>query len=126
MRRRGKYNAHKTVVDGTTFASKAEARRYCQLKDMETRGEIYSLGLQKRFPLWAWDTTQRTPAGIKVCDYVADFVYYRKVDGEPTYVVEDAKGSAKTITPLFRLKKKMMLACHGIEVKVVIMGRESK
>ena len=49
MRRRNKYHNHVTHVDGFRFASKAEARRYCQLKDMETRGEIEDLRLQVPF-----------------------------------------------------------------------------
>lgn len=35
-----KYGAKKTVVDGVTFDSKAEARRYQQLKLMQQAGEI--------------------------------------------------------------------------------------
>ena len=32
---RGKYNAHRTTIDGITFASAAEARRYDELKLLE-------------------------------------------------------------------------------------------
>jgi hypothetical protein len=45
--------------------------------------------------------------------YLADFVY-RTADG--IEVVEDVKGA---VTPEFRLKRKLMLWRHGIEVKEV-------
>ena len=118
MRRRGKFNNHVTHVDGIRFQSKAEARRYCQLKDMETRGEIEDLELQRRYPLWACG-----PSGenvLKCCDYVCDFQYRR----EGTLVIEDVKGAAPT--PLFKLKRRLMAICHGIDVQIVYMGREKE
>lgn len=48
--------------------------------------------------------------GIKVCEYEDDFSY--KENG--VLVVEDAKGMR---TPLYRLKKKLMRAALGIEIK---------
>lgn len=131
MRRRvNKHRNIKTVVDDFTFASKAEARRYCQLKDMETRGEIEHLQLQVRFPLYACavyaDPDAPTQA-VKVCDYIADATYWREEEpGVRTYIVEDTKGSVKTITPLFRLKAKLFRLNYGYDIRVVIMGRESK
>jgi hypothetical protein len=41
-----KYNSRKTTVDGITFDSKKEARRYLVLKKMEQDGEIKNLRLQ--------------------------------------------------------------------------------
>ena len=41
-----KYNSRKTTVDGITFDSKKEARRYLVLKQMEQDGEIKNLRLQ--------------------------------------------------------------------------------
>ena len=100
--RRSKYGNHRVVIDGLTFDSKREACRWLQLVEDERAGRITSLERQVRFPL--------DIAGIHVCDYVADFVFIR--DGRR--VVEDAKGMK---TPAYRLKKKMMLAIHGIEIE---------
>jgi hypothetical protein len=84
-----------------TLDSKAEARRWGELLVMSKQGLIQDLQRQVRFKL--------DVAGHKICTYVADFTYRR--DGNR--VVEDVKG---TMTPTYRLKKKLMLACHGVEI----------
>jgi len=99
--KRSKYGNRKTVVDGITFASAKEAKRFGELKLLEKAGVIADLTLQPRFPLKV--------NGLLICTYVGDFTY--RSDGAS--VVEDSKGF---ITPEFRLKKKLMLAVHGIEV----------
>lgn len=78
--RRRKYGNTPTVVDGIRFDSLREANRYSELKLMERAGEISDLRLQVRYQLCV--------NGVKVCTYVADFVYVR--DG--ITVVSDAKG----------------------------------
>jgi hypothetical protein len=90
-----KYNAQKTEVDGITFASKAEAERYSQLKLLQQARAIRGLGLQPRFGLVG-------ASGRKVAAYVADFIYIQ--NGRT--VVEDVKGFE---TPTFRLKAKLFL-----------------
>ena len=102
---RNKFGAKKTVLDGITFASRAEAQRYADLKLLERIGEITELELQPAFDL--------VVNGHKVCRYIADFRYRKAATGEA--VVEDVK-SAPTRTPEYRIKRKLMLACHGIEV----------
>lgn len=80
--RRNKYGAVPTIVDGIRFSSKAEARRYGELKLLQHAGHIKLLETQPRFPLIV--------KGILICKYVADFQYYdvqKKCD-----VVEDVKG----------------------------------
>jgi hypothetical protein len=52
--------------------------------------------------------------GIHICDYESDFTYRR--DGK--LVVEDVK-SKPTVTRLYRVKKKLMRAIHGIEIQEV-------
>ncbi len=49
--------------------------------------------------------------GVKLCKYIADFTY----DDNDGKVVEDVKGC---VTAVFRLKAKLMMALHGIRVKV--------
>lgn len=96
-----KYRSKKTVADGITFASKKEANRYLILKALLKNGEISNLRLQVPFDL--------SVNGFKVCSYVADFVYAENGIEK----VEDVKGM---ITPVYRLKKKLMKAIHGIEI----------
>jgi hypothetical protein len=64
------------------------------------------LELQVRFNLIVNDQ--------KICAYVADFRYEREnKDSVWEQIVEDAKGVE---TPEFKLKKKLMKACLGIEI----------
>lgn len=101
-KRQGKYNAKKTTVDGIVFDSAWEAKRYSTLKVLEKSGEITDMRLQVPFELKV--------NGVKICTYKADFVYFQ---GEEE-IVEDAKGVK---TPEYTLKKKLMKAIHGIEIK---------
>jgi hypothetical protein len=106
-----KYHAQKTVVDGITFASKKEARRYGELKLLERAGEIADLQLQPRFEL--------VVKGHKICTYVGDFMYSNwRNAGTDKFIatIEDVKGVK---TPVYQLKKKLMKACYGIEIQEV-------
>lgn len=101
--RPSKYRNTKLVLDGLTFDSKAEAARYGHLKLRQRIGEIDNLELQVRFPL--------VVNGSKVTTYVADFRYREVATG--AVIVEDVKGVR---TPVYKLKKKLMKAVHGIDV----------
>lgn len=79
---RSKWHNVRTTVDGITFASKREAKRYGELKIELLAGEIADLEMQKPFRL---DVN-----GVHIGDYIADFVYRR--NGVP--ITEDAKGKA--------------------------------
>lgn len=98
-----KYGAAATEVDGIRFASKREAQRWGELKMMEVAGHISELKRQVPYEIVVY--------GHRICKYVADFVY---VDASGLVVVEDVKGVK---TPLYRLKKRLMLACFGICLK---------
>lgn len=108
-----KYGNTKVVADGITFDSKAEHRRWCHLKLLERAGEIRDLQLQVPFELIP---AQVSASGKKqrATVYLADFVYLRTKDGK--VVVEDVKGA---VTPEYRLKRKLMLERHGIEIQEV-------
>lgn len=97
-----KYHAIKTEVDGYVFDSKKEAARYSELKLAEISGDISDLELQPRFPIIINET--------KICTYIADF-RYKERDGKE--IVEDCKGMR---TAVYRLKKKLVLAVHGVEI----------
>jgi hypothetical protein len=99
-----KYGNVQTVVDAMTFDSKAEARRYGELKLLEQAGVIRDLVCQPKYPI--------VVNGKKICDYIGDFSY---LDGKGL-VLEDVKGMK---TPAYRLKKKLVLACYGIEITEV-------
>lgn len=99
-----KYRNEPQVIDGHTFASRAEAGRYIELKMMNREGSIVQLKLQPKFPI--------TVEGKKICTYIADFSYLDAWSGKLT--VEDVKGMK---TPVYRLKKKLVEALYGIEIK---------
>jgi hypothetical protein len=101
-----KYGAQRTEVDGITFASKKEARRYGELKLLQRAGTIRDLKLQPRFPL--------TVNGRLVCTYVGDFEYLTVPIG--ARIVEDAKGFK---TPEYKLKAKLFKALNGFEITEV-------
>jgi dsDNA-binding SOS-regulon protein len=105
---RSKYNAKRTVVDGITFASKKEAKRYGELKLLEKAGEIRDLELQPWYALMA------IGSGEQVGSYVADFKYFDKRFKRA--VVEDVKGFR---TPLYKWKKKHVEAQYGIQITEV-------
>lgn len=98
-----KYRNKPTEIDGIKFASRKEARRYSELKLLERAGEIDYLTLQVSYDI----TVNR----VKICRYVADFVYFDKKINRT--VVEDTKGIR---TPAYKLKKKLMLAVHNIDI----------
>lgn len=109
---RSKYGAVKTTVDGVTFASKAEARRYQELRLLEKAGEVTELELQPKFPIYVSINGRSRHMGDKpVCTYVADFRYRFGPTG--ILMIEDVKGMK---TPVYRLKKKMVEAQYGVEI----------
>lgn len=111
---RSKYGAKKTQVNGITFDSKAEAKRYEELLLLERSGLVSNIELQKKFVLLP---PRRNADGYleRETAYVADFVYVDSVDG---LVVEDVKSPA-TRTSEYVIKRKLMLHVHGITIKEV-------
>lgn len=106
-----KFGNKKVVVNGIEFDSKREARRYLELKAMETAGEIRDLRRQVPYLLLH---SQRIDGKVveREVKYVADFVYEQ--NGET--VVEDAKGHR---TKDYIIKRKMLLYFHGIRIREV-------
>lgn len=102
MKRRGKYNATRTEVDGITFHSKKEAKRYSELKLLQKAKQIQDLRLQVAYEL------------TMPVRYIADFVYWDRLTGKQ--VVEDVKGYR---TAEYKRKKKLMKAQHHIEIKEI-------
>ena len=96
-----KYGNKKTVVDGITFPSKKEASYYIYLKDLKKKGEIRDFERQVVYTF---------ASGIK---YVLDFRVTEK-DGRLTH--KDVKG---VLTPVYRLKKKLMKHEFNIDIQEV-------
>lgn len=107
-----KYHAIKTTVDGITFDSRAEARRYRELKLLERAGAIENLVLQPKFELQPkYKIGKRCERAII---YRADFQYWD--NGKSCLVVEDVKGVE---TKDFKLKKKLFEYKYQTEVTLV-------
>jgi len=105
IRKPGKY---KNVKVGG-YDSKRERKRAMELKVLRMAGDIQCLREQVKYELIP---SQRGADGKvieRAVSYIADFVYERggKV------IVEDAKGMK---TPVYIVKRKMMLFFHGIRV----------
>lgn len=101
---RTKYGNIRTRADGLEFDSKLEERVYQLFKARMLGGEYIGLARQVTFTL---------PGGVK---YIADFVMFG-ADGH--YEVYDAKSAATRRDKVYRIKKKQMAECLGIEVREI-------
>jgi hypothetical protein len=102
--RRGKYNNRITYEDGLCFRSLLEKQRYRELKLLQHAGDISNLKIHTRWKL--------AVQGVLIATYEDDFNY---LDSQGRLVVEDVKSEA-TVTPLYKMKSKLMKACHNIDV----------
>jgi hypothetical protein len=102
--KRRKYGNNPTDRDGLHFDSKHEADRYAELMLMVKAGEILGVICQHPFLL---------PGGVV---YRADFLVIEKGG---TWRVEDAKSVATARDKVYRLKKRLMWECLGIEIREV-------
>lgn len=99
-----KYRNKPKTVGQHKFASVAEATRFSELKWLEHAGEIAELEVHPRFRL---DVN-----GVHIGRYTGDFAY-RIPSG---LVVEDVKSVATRRVRDWTLRKRLMLAIHGIAV----------
>lgn len=105
---RTKYGNKVTMVDGERFDSQREAARWRELQLLARAGLVRDLRRQVPYDL--------DVRGHHIARYVADFVYL-EANVERTewkQVVEDSKGFP---TPAYVLKRKLMRAIHGIEIR---------
>lgn len=115
MIRPTKYRSVKVTIDGHEFASKAEGRRYLELKALQAAGEISGLELQPAFPIEidGKPLRIRSSRGIgRQVKPIMDFAYTTKAG---VRVVEDRKGFDN---PLSRLKRALVEHCFGIKIEV--------
>jgi hypothetical protein len=109
--KRAKYgNIRSRCAQGKAHASKLEARRCDELHLLQRVGAITEL---QAHPQRRFDFHVVARERVKIGTYVADFTYLKRGTGA-LITVEDCKGVA---TPVYRLKKKLMLALYGIEVQ---------
>jgi transcription elongation factor Elf1 len=132
------------VIDGKTFASEAEGRRYQELKLMQRSGVIKRFELQPRFPLMQAfrkckacghnqehipDTQKKSVILCHKCgkktkvvqgmEYVADFLVTYP-DGRE--VIEDVKGTKRFMDEVFKHKWKWFdLLYPGKNIEIVVM-----
>lgn len=104
---KSKYGNHKTVYNGERYDSKREANYAKQLDTLRNAQNdterVVKVERQVKYRIEHKD--------VHICNYVLDFrVTY--ADGRIEYV--DVKGY---LTHEYRLKKKLMLAFYGIEIK---------
>lgn len=107
-----RYANTKVEQDGEVFDSKAEHRRYLFLVSLQLQGKI--TGLQRQVPYELIPSVNKPRGGReRETIYLADFVYQ---DASGNTVVEDVKGEA---TPEYRIKRKLMLWRHGIDIQEI-------
>ena len=87
------------------FDSTKEHAKWIELRGRLVSGKFKSLERQITFGL--------TVNGRLICSYIADFVITH-LDGRVE--VQDTKSDFTRKHPVYRIKKKLMLAVHGIEI----------
>lgn len=107
LKKENKHRNKKIAVDGLKFDSKKEATRWGMLVLKQKHGVIKDLERQVVFKLEV--------DGNLVCKYIADHVYIEN----GVKVVEDVKSEWTRKLPYYRIKKKLMKNCLGIEIREV-------
>lgn len=108
--KRSKYGNRRVTVDDITFDSVVEARHYRDLKLRLMAGEIRDLKCHPKYPILV--------GGMKICTVIPDFEFVE--NGRLT--IHDVKGGRATLTPIARLKYKLIEATYG-GLKVEIIER---
>ena len=109
-----KYRNTKTVAGGVAFDSRREAARWQELQLLERAGRICDLRRQVAFELVPGVKFAGAARARPAIRYFADFVYQER--GQQ--VIEDIKSPATANLPAFKLKRHLMLALLGLEVRV--------
>lgn len=126
-----KYRNEKVTFQGIEFDSKKEMQRYMVLLDVQRQGRISDLQRQVKFELIPAITEEyvehlKTKDKIKTrtvqfaINYICDFTYMK--DGK--MVIEDIKASKSMLTKEYLLKKKLLFAIHGLNIREVYKATE--
>lgn len=100
-----KYRNRKVVYNDIVFDSQHEAEVYSELLLRQYAKEIYALDRQISFDLKVNDQL--------VCRYISDFTYYTHDD---VFTIVDAKSEFTKKLPEYRIKKKLLKACLGLDI----------
>ena len=128
---RPKYGNSKIKNTYGTFDSQLEFARFVFLSNRQKEGEISGLRRQVEYLLIPaqYGTEIRhlktKDKEVRVllerpCSYIADFVYER--NGKT--IVEDCKGAKAIITETAKIKKKLLLWVHGIELRYIFSATQ--
>jgi hypothetical protein len=99
-------------ADGFTFQSRGEFTRYGELRWLEKAGTLRNLRVHTPWGL--------VVNGKKVGVWTDDFSYQTKAGEEWVFVCEDVKSAWTQKDKHYRRAKKLMAACHHIEIQEVI------
>ena len=128
---RPKYGNSKIKNTYGTFDSQLELARFVFLSNRQKEGEISDLRRQVEYlliPAQYGTEIRRLKTKDKEvrvllerpCSYIADFVYER--NGKT--IVEDCKGAKAIITETAKIKKKLLLWVHGIELRYIFSATQ--
>jgi hypothetical protein len=109
-----KFKNIRVVVGGLKFDSKKEAARWIELCILLKAGKISHLARQVSFGLV--DSVILDGRKKPQLKYIADAVYY---DGSNKLVIEDTKSEITKKSAVYRIKKHLMMAIHGLAIKEV-------
>lgn len=112
---RNKFGNRKTVVDGITFDSRAEAKYYEQLKWLKKAKQINDFKLQPKFLLQ--EAFKKNGITIRKIEYKADFEIHN-LDGSVEII--DVKGVE---TEAFKIKKKLFEKRYPYPLKLVTLDQ---
>ena len=128
---RPKYGNRKIKNAYGTYDSQLEFARFIFLSNREKEGEITNLRRQVEYLLipaqYGTEIKHLKTKDKEVrvllersCSYIADFVYER--NGK--VIVEDCKGAKAVITEAAKIKKKLLLWVHGIELRYIFSATQ--
>lgn len=128
---RPKYGNNKIKNAFGTYDSELEWSRYVFLSNRQKEGEISDLRRQVEYLLipaqYGTEIKHLKTKDKEVrvllerpCSYIADFVYER--NGKT--IVEDCKGAKAIITETAKIKKKLLLWVHGIELRYIFSATQ--
>ena len=114
-----KFSTKRVEIDGYKFQSQPEARRYLNLKLMESAGEIADLKVHPCFKI--------EHEGVDICTVVPDFAYIalreggrvRYEDVKQQRIGRDGKVKYSTDTRHSRIGRKLLKAFKKIDVDIL-------
>jgi hypothetical protein len=110
-----KYRNERVEFDGLKFDSKREAARWGELRMLEKLGRISMLRRQVAYELAPPVKFAGARARKPAIRFIADFEYLEN----GVRIVEDVKSTVTAKLPAFQMKRHLMLAIHGIDLRIV-------